>query len=106
MLLPIHVNPVQSLLELGMSLQLTRSPTCGIHIAKHQEIFWLLSFNIVPSMLFVVIKQLIFTDPIQVKKIRVDDIVLGIDRSVVTNCQGPIIVWARQWPPNADFQTC
>lgn len=81
---------------------LTGSLTGRINVAKHQEIFWLLLFNIVPLMLLVVMQQLVFPNSVQVEKICYNDVLVGIDGCVITNCQWPVIVWPGEWSPNTD----
>lgn len=50
-------------------------------------------------MLLIVIEQLILGNPISVKKISFNNVVIGIDRTIVTDGQRPIIVWPSEWSP-------
>jgi len=51
-------------------------------------------------MIFVWIKQLIFTDPVVMQQICGDDIVLDIQRRIITKSQRPVIIRTNQWPPH------
>ena len=102
MLLPNHVSQACHL-QIRHSDSLTGSSTYGINVTKHQQVFWLLSFDIIPSVSLIVMQQLIFPDPIGVKKICYSDIVFVIDRGVITNRQWPVIVWASEWSPDTDL---
>jgi hypothetical protein len=51
-------------------------------------------------MLLVMIEQLVFTKSVNVEEVCYSYIVIRIDRSVVAECQRPVIIGPNEWPPN------